>query len=225
MDSVFVKEAALNLGADICGIGSVERFSEAPKGFHPKDVLPSCASVIVFGIRFNATTMNATSANPYTVARNTVAEELNRIACKLALVIADAGYDAVPIGSVGCDKYDDDTQRYLGAISLKHSAVLCGLGKMGKNTILVNDRFGNMLWLAAVLTSAKLSADPIAAYESCIDGCTLCIDNCPVSALDGTTINQIACRDYALGSRNGGEWRIHCFTCRKVCPQKLSIQQ
>jgi hypothetical protein len=29
-------------------------------------------------------------------------------------------------------------------LSLKHAAVLAGRGMMGKNTLLVNDRFGNM---------------------------------------------------------------------------------
>lgn len=223
MDSLSVKETALKSGADVCGIGSVERFAGAPKGSHPKDVLPSCASVIVFGIRFNASTMNAASASPYTVARNTIAAELNRIACRLALNIADEGYDAVPIGSIGPDDFDKETDRYVGTISLKHAAVLCGLGIMGKNTLLINETFGNMLWLAAVLTSAELEPDAAAEFEPCGD-CSICLDECPVKALDGITINQKACREYAFGSRNGGEWKIHCFACRKVCPQKLGMR-
>ena len=36
-----VKTAAVKLGADLCGIASVDRFTEAPKGFHPQDVLPA----------------------------------------------------------------------------------------------------------------------------------------------------------------------------------------
>ena len=30
-----VKEIAYSLGADLCGIASVERFKDAPTGFHP----------------------------------------------------------------------------------------------------------------------------------------------------------------------------------------------
>jgi epoxyqueuosine reductase len=224
MKAADVKETALKLGADICGIGNIERFEDAPEGRHPKDVLPSCRSVIVFGIRFNASTMNAASASPYTVARNTVAAELNEVACRLALAIADEGHDAVPIGSIGPDDYDKDTDRYVGTISLKHAAVLCGLGKMGKNTLLINEKFGNMLWLAAVLTSAEFEPDPVAEFEPC-GGCRICLDECPISALDGITINQKACREYAFGSRNGGEWKIHCFTCRKVCPHVLGFKE
>ncbi len=220
MNSFIVKEKATELGADICGIAGAERFGDAPRGFQPADVLPSCKSVIVFGCRFNASLMDAVSTSPYTVARNAMAENLNQIASKLALKIADDGFDAVPIGSIGPNEYDPVAGKTMGTISLKHAAVLCGLGKMGRNTLLLNDRFGNLLWLAAVLTSAQLEADPIADYDPCGE-CGQCIQCCPVDALDGVSINQTACRTYAFGERNGAGWKIHCFTCRKVCPNYL----
>jgi len=34
-----IKEIAYSLGADLCGIACVERFNNAPTGFHPLDVL------------------------------------------------------------------------------------------------------------------------------------------------------------------------------------------
>ena len=43
-----IKERLYELGADLCGIAGVDRFGEAPEGYHPLDVLPSCQSVIVF---------------------------------------------------------------------------------------------------------------------------------------------------------------------------------
>ena len=33
-----IKSTALELGVDLCGIAPVDRFSSAPKGFHPNDV-------------------------------------------------------------------------------------------------------------------------------------------------------------------------------------------
>ncbi len=225
MDALNVKEKALKLGADICGIGNEERFTDAPKGFHPLDVLPSCKSVIIFGMRFNATTMNARSTSPYTVARNTIALELNLIASKLALYIADEGYDAVPIGATGPDEYIEEEGKFHGVISLKHAAVLSGLGKMGRNTLLVNEKYGNMLWLGSVLTSAKLEADPIAPYEPCSGDCGLCVSSCPPGALRDNTIDQSMCMQYAFGEKNSGEWKIHCFECRKVCPNSLGMRK
>ena len=33
-----IKSIAFDLGADLCGIAPVDRFSSAPKGFHPIDI-------------------------------------------------------------------------------------------------------------------------------------------------------------------------------------------
>ena len=38
----YIKEFALSLGADVCGIGSIDRFANAPTGFSPKDIFPEC---------------------------------------------------------------------------------------------------------------------------------------------------------------------------------------
>ncbi len=48
IDSIFVKQKAMKLGADICKIAAVDRFKDAPKGFHPRDIYPECQSVVVF---------------------------------------------------------------------------------------------------------------------------------------------------------------------------------
>ncbi len=48
MDSHKVKEIMYSLGADLCGIASIDRFADAPAGYHPLDVLPTCKSVISF---------------------------------------------------------------------------------------------------------------------------------------------------------------------------------
>ena len=64
-----VKDILLSLGVDLCGVASVERFSEAPEGFHPRDVLPACRSVVVFGKRFLAGASTAPTTIPYTIVR------------------------------------------------------------------------------------------------------------------------------------------------------------
>lgn len=45
-----IKEFILGLGADVCGVAHIHRFSKAPAGFHPSDIFPGCQGVIVFGI-------------------------------------------------------------------------------------------------------------------------------------------------------------------------------
>jgi len=45
INSVKVKEIMQSLGADLCGIASLDRFADAPEGYHPSDVFPPCKSV------------------------------------------------------------------------------------------------------------------------------------------------------------------------------------
>ena len=46
-----LKETAEKLGMDMCGIASIDRFKDSPKGWHPTDILPGCKSVVVVGVR------------------------------------------------------------------------------------------------------------------------------------------------------------------------------
>lgn len=223
LDSSYVKQVAATLGADLCGIASIDRFSGAPEGFHPSDVLPGCQSVVVIALRFPVSTLKARSTIPYTVVRHDLSKEVDRLTVKLTTELESRGAVAVPIGAIGPDEYDEKTGKFRGIVSLKHSAELAGLGRIGKNTLLINDRYGNMIWLGAVLTTAKLDADSLADYEACIEDCTMCIDSCPIQALDGVSMNQRECWGYAFGTVGEGEWRIKCFTCRKICPHCTGI--
>ncbi|MFW9997838.1 MAG: epoxyqueuosine reductase [Candidatus Odinarchaeota archaeon] len=219
-----VKKISFRLGADLCGIASVERFEEAPRGFHPRDVLQECESVIVLATRFLTSTLLSKSTIPYTNLRNDLSRKMDVMAMNLSYELESRGDHAVPVTALGPTEWDESTEKARGIISLKHAGELAGLGKIGKNTLLINDKYGNMIWLSAVITSAKLEPDPIAGYEGCDPGCEICLKACPISALDGISMNQRACLEYAFGEHNGGEWRIKCFTCRKVCPNALGIR-
>jgi epoxyqueuosine reductase len=221
--STEVKESAHKLGADLCGIAPVERFEGAPRGFHPTDVLPSCQTVVVLASRFLHSTLLASSTVPYTTVRNELSARMNTLAVRMSEYLESEGATAVPMNSIGPDEWDAATSKFRGIISLKHAGVAAGLGKMGKNTLLVNEKLGNMLWLSAAFVAERLEPDPLADYDPCPETCTLCLDACPVRALDGVSIDQGACKAHAFGSHNGGEWRIKCFTCRKVCPNALGV--
>ena len=45
-----IREKILGLGADVCGFGGMERFTDAPINFRPIDLYPDCKSVIAVGI-------------------------------------------------------------------------------------------------------------------------------------------------------------------------------
>ena len=49
-----IKEAAKQMGADIVGIGSIDRWSTAPIQMDPKQIMPRAKSIIALGFRFAA---------------------------------------------------------------------------------------------------------------------------------------------------------------------------
>lgn len=227
LQSMDIKRIAAELGANLCGIAPVDRFIAAPRGHHPQDLFPGCRSVIVLACEFPRDALEVASLD-YTNARNAVAAKMDTLAGRLAAELQELGVGTFTKRSMGPCKWDGDG-RYRDTLSLKHAAVLAGLGKIGRNTLLINDRFGNMLWMSAVLADADFSPDPLAAYSACLLGCRKCVQACPVRALDSIWMQQQRCYDYAYRSSSGAidsdncDERIICNTCRVVCPNAFGI--
>lgn len=221
--STDVKEMARRLGADLCGIADADRFAGAPAGAHPRDALPACRSVIVLARRFPLGTLSCASTIPYTIVRNQLTAVLDRMTFDLACELEARGAIGVPTGAIGPTNRDPLSGRFRGLISLKHAGELAGLGRIGKNTLLVNDRYGNMIWLGGVLTDASLEPDPPADYETCEAGCEACLRACPIQALGDPSMDQVACWNFAFGAEDGGEWRIKCHRCRSACPHHRGL--
>lgn len=226
IDSQNIKKLCFELGADLCGISSVGRFFDAPEGFKPTDVYKDCESVIVVAIKFPKSSLNAISNAPYTLVRNKLVQKTDDLTFEIASKLEDLGLIAIPIPSSDpYDFFDADKRQGKGIISLKHAAQYSGLGKIGKNTLLINELYGNMIWLGAVLINKKLEQDPIVDYELCPASCNLCLKSCPVQALDGTTIIQKKCRENAFKVSDGGSFLIVCKNCRQVCPNCFGLKK
>lgn len=221
-----IKEYILSIGADVCGVANVDRFSQAPSGFHPRDIFPNCKSVIVFGI---ALPKGLTKVEPrliYGHFNYGTCPEVDRVAFRAAKEIEKLceGY-AVPLPSDGPYEYwDAEKLEGRGLISMKHAAVLAGLGTLGKSTLMLNEKFGNLLTLGVVLTDLDLDSNPL-AESICIEGCSQCIKNCPSQALDGQRANQAKCRPNTYGTNTRGYDTVKCNKCRAVCPMRFGKKQ
>lgn len=221
-----IKRRAGDLGADLCGIAPAARFADAPAGFHPADVFPGCRSVAIFAARMPAAILATSSAAVYTFAMLKAADQMDALTYRVAGELERLGSPAVAIPSRDPYDYWDEARRHgRGVLSLKHAAVRAGLGRMGRNTLLVNDRLGNLLCLGAVLVGADLDADPPSDGLPCGPECRACLDACPVAALDGTTVDQSKCREYCGRSTEGGGFVYACNLCRKACPHQRGRRQ
>ena len=211
-----IKEIMLSLGADLCGIASIERFADAPKGYHPLDVMPDCKSVISFGCRFPVGTLLCESPIPYTRVRNSITPKIDAIALDFCIEMEKHGIICVPIPT-NESQWDSSTNRYRSIISQKHAAQAAGLGTIGRHSLLITPEFGSMIWLGAVLCTQDFEAD--ALKENICTNCNLCVEACPVNALEHAEMNQQVCWDYAFGDdEETKSWRISCHKCRDICP-------
>ncbi|RJP17227.1 MAG: epoxyqueuosine reductase [Candidatus Abyssobacteria bacterium SURF_5] len=225
ISSNLIKETVISLGADLCAIAPVDRFADAPTGFHPQDICSDCRSVLVFAKRLPLATISAKSCIPYTFANSAVTQEVDLLTLEISRSLELSGIGAVPIPSDDPYEHWEPNRSYGRAIlSLRHAGYLAGLGILGKNTLLINDRYGNMIQLGAVLLDVDLAGDPLAIYEACPQSCRLCIDSCPAGALDGETVNQHLCRPLSIFRNEKGYLLKKCYECRAVCPHFAGLE-
>jgi epoxyqueuosine reductase len=221
-----VKEIFKSLGADLVGIAPSERFSDAPEGFRPTDIYRHCKSVIVFAKRLPSECLFASNCVPYTRVSDIMEQKVDALGIEASLLLEKHGARAVPVPSDDPYEHWEPERSYGRAIlSLRHAGYLAGLGVLGRNTLLMNKDYGNMIMIGAVLVDIELEGDPMASYEGCPPDCQLCIDSCPQKALDGKTINQQLCRPLSNYKTEKGYILMKCNICRRVCPNCLGIKR
>jgi epoxyqueuosine reductase QueG len=219
MNSEELKHIVCDLGAEKCGIASLERFADAPDGFHPRDIYKNCESVVVFLKSMPSAIIASDHPVTYTNAASILYSELDVIGVSLSRILESKGVEAIPIPADTPYMYWDEKRSHgMGILSLRHSAYLAGLGILGKNTLLMNRELGSKVYIGAVLINAVVEADPIADDYKCPRNCTLCLASCPVGSLDGITVNQHLCRKQSI-VRAGRAFEIYnCHRCRQICP-------
>lgn len=220
-----VRALALAAGADVCGFAGIERFQGAPQGFSPADLYPACQTAVVFGIALPKGLLAVSPRLVYQHFNELVNAQIDALALRLALALEDRyGCKAVP---VPCDSpyeyWDAERMEGRGLISMKHAAVCAGLGTLGKNTMLMNRTFGNLLNIGAVLTDLALPSDPL-AESICISGCTKCVDSCPAHAIRSGAVAQDLCRAHTYAQKTArGYETTECNLCRTVCPLAFGL--
>lgn len=218
-----IRQMMLSLGADVCGFASMERFQDAPAGFSPTDVWLECKTVIAFGIALPKGLLEAPGDLIYGHFNGLSAGKIDRIGLEAARRIeADYPAKVMPIPcDAPYDAWDAETMTGKGILSMRHAAVACGLGQVGKSSLLLNPTYGNRLTIGVLLTDLVLPSDE-RSENICISGCTRCMDACPASAIqpDGT-IQQWKCRPNTFGQNAKGFATVCCNICRTVCPMRF----
>lgn len=254
-DSAWIVERAKTVGFDLCGVVRAESFPELeqfgewlrrgyagemkyledPRRREPVLALGDLRSVIVCALNYNTRHRYSTEA------------------------AAERGHDGEPRGWISRYAWGDDYHEVMweklnaltvdlkerfpepftagayadtGPVAERVFAKHAGLGWLGKNTLLLNERLGSWLFLGVILTSLDLEPSLGAAEGLPADlcgNCRQCLDACPTEALvEPYVLDARRCISYLTIELRGEipekfreqiGWQVYgCDICQDVCP-------
>ncbi len=209
------------------GAGQLRRASLKP-------AFPWARSVIVCAVNYNTAHPYSTNVSKpghgwvsrYAWSREdyheSVLRRLREVETKLKEFCAD-GRTNDPIDA------PIETRAYVdtGPLVERVYAKYAGVGWLGKNTCVINQKIGSWLFLGVIVTSLELSPD-LPAPDRC-GSCTRCIDACPTDAIVAPyELDSNKCISYLTIEKRGsipeemregmGQQVFGCDICQDVCP-------
>jgi epoxyqueuosine reductase len=196
-------------------------------------VAPWARSIVVCAMNYN-------TAHPYSTSfkdtdrgwisryawsqedyHDAVLRRLRKVEEDLRNIMVDSGY-GVP-GTEYCSRSYVDTGPLVERVYAKYA----GVGWIGKNTCIINQKLGSWLFLGVILTSLELTA-ALPAPDRC-GSCTRCLDACPTHAFPAPgKLDARLCISYLTIEKRGeipeelrsgvGRHVFGCDICQDVCP-------
>jgi epoxyqueuosine reductase len=147
---------------------------------------------------------------------------LDTIGLIVTSMIQDLGYHAMPIPA--SQLVDWKNQR--GHLSHKHVARAAGLGWIGRNNLLVNEKFGSGIRLVTILTELPLTADSPSSGNC--GSCRACLSVCPAGAISDRQedFNHLRCYEQLRTFAKTLHFSHNiCGICVKACQGKNRREQ
>lgn len=234
---------ALQVGFDACGISKAEHLPEQEthfrswlsegyngemsflernidKRFDPRELVPNAKSVISVILSYYPGNPDITARSPrisryalcpdyHQVLKDKLHQLLELIRNEFGKVEGRAFVDSAPVLE-------------------KTWAAKAGLGWIGKNSLLINPKFGTFVFIGELIVDLDISPNQERVEDRC-GSCTRCIDACPTKAIvSPRVINANKCIAYLTiekestlstlekNSLNG--WAYGCDICQEACP-------
>jgi epoxyqueuosine reductase len=253
-DTAWIAERAYALGFSLCGVAPLERFPEHaafgewlergyggamgyladPRRRDPEQVLVGARSVIVCGLNYN-------TAHPYSseaaasektreprgwISRYAWGGDYHEVLWERLNALADALNERFP------ERHKFRAYADTGPVAERLFAKYAGLGWLGKNTLLLNEKMGSWFFLGVIFTTLELSpslaGNEMPPADLC-GNCRQCLDACPTGAfIEPYVMDARRCISYLTIELRGNvpeEFReamgnnvYGCDICQEVCP-------
>jgi epoxyqueuosine reductase len=254
-DTVWVESHARELGFDLCGIVSPKTFPELerteewlargfagemkylsdPRRRSGDTAFPGIRSVIVCGLNYNAGLPKSTDVAhlPKTdsdprgwISRYAWGDDYHEVLKTKLDELATSLRGRFP------EPFEARIYTDTGPVQERVFAKYAGLGWLGKNTLLLNQRLGSWFFLGAILTTLDLAPsleDGELPPPDLCGSCRRCIDACPTQAfVEPYVMDARRCIAYLTIELRGpipeefrealGSHVFGCDICQDVCP-------
>ena len=240
-----IKDLFREAGCDLVGVAPVKPFAELKvfeewlnrgfagkmdylhrhleKSLHPEEILPSVKSVLVCGVNYDTSyprSIEVSDPSHGWISRYAWGDDYHDV---LKNILIDGVQRLKDLFSELEYKIYVDTGPTRDRVWAKYA----GIGWFGKNTNLINQKYGSFFFIGEVFLNIPLHPDePVP--DRC-GTCTRCIDSCPTEAiLEPGIVDSRKCisyltvelrEDIAEGFRKKiGNMIYGCDICQDVCP-------
>jgi epoxyqueuosine reductase len=252
--TAWIVERAYALGFSLCGVVPLARFPEHaafdewlergyggamgyladPRRRDPGQVLAGARSVIVCALNYNtrhpysseAAALEGSDGPGGWISRYAWGRDYHEVLGERLNLLADALNERFP------EPHRSRAYADTGPIAERLFAKYAGLGWLGKNTLLLNEKLGSWFFLGVIFTTLEL-APSLAPHEmppaDLCGNCRQCLDACPTGAfVEPYVLDARRCISYLTIELRGsvpGEFRepigsnvYGCDICQEVCP-------
>lgn len=210
-----LKKFSLGLGlhlfgvADISGVKKDIRLSQT--------VLRRVDKAVVLGARLSEAVLQEINQEPtrlYSHHYKTVNTFLDLCALRVADHIQSLGYISLPVPA----SQILDWKKQTAHLSHRQLGVLAGLGWIGRNNLLVNEKYGSKFRLVSILTDMPLQTD--SPVKNDCGNCRACVVMCPSGAIKESPadFDRDSCIEKLKGfSKSQIVDQYICGVCVNVC--------
>jgi len=219
-----LKKICQKEGLDLFGVADISAIKNEFK-ISPK-TLQNLDKAICLGLRLSQSILSEMEQEPtklYFHHYKIINSFLDQAALKLSNIIQRQGYLALAIPATQIIDWEKNTAH----LSHRKLGMLAGLGWIGRNNLLVNEKLGSQFRLVSILTNMPLAIDK-PSRKDCRD-CRLCVKICPAGAIqeDLADFNHQKCFEKLKSFQSQRQVeQFVCGICVNVCrgsglPKKL----